>query len=237
MPSLKLHRGTSGSLHQKRRVESCRNSSPLQACQGASDVSMAPSSLLGGLVVMKQNCIVGRKTFFAYNVMAVCDASLCFTSLVVNWPGSAHDSRVFNESALCQALQGGRYRGFLLGDSGYPCRTYLLTPYPNPRAPHEIRFNEAHARTRNCVERVFEIVKRRFGVLAVLIRTKLAARSDIIVAAVVLHNIALFNNLPLEEGPDNQVEDNSDVEPEEPDHQNNVAAGQARRAEIAAGFF
>ncbi|KAG0726532.1 putative nuclease HARBI1 [Chionoecetes opilio] len=79
----------------------------------------------------------GRKGFCAYNVMAVCDASLCVTNLVVNWPGSAHDSRIFRESQLCRTLEGGQYRGFLLGDSGYVNRTYLLTPFPNPRAPHE----------------------------------------------------------------------------------------------------
>lgn len=44
--------------------------------------------------------------------------------------------------------------------------------------------------TRNCVERVFGILKR-FGVLATTIRTKLASRSDIVGATVVLNNIAV----------------------------------------------
>ncbi|XP_042207033.1 uncharacterized protein LOC121855887 [Homarus americanus] len=73
-----------------------------------------------------------RKDYFAYNVMAVNSASLAITSLVVNWAGSAHDSRIFNESNLCQTLQEGHYRGFLL-QSGYPCRSYLFTPITNPR--------------------------------------------------------------------------------------------------------
>ena len=204
----------------------------MPGCIGCVDGSLIPVRGPGG---DDAELYRGRKGYYAYNVMAVCDASLCITSLVVNWPGSAHDSRIFNESLLCQTLQGGRYRGFLLGDSGYPCRTYLLTPYSNPRAPHENRFNEAHARTRNCVERVFGIMKRRFSVLATPIRTKLASRSDIIVATAILHNIAVRNNLPLEEGPDVRMEVNNNIP--EPDHQNNVAAGQARRAEIAARFF
>ncbi|KAK3884274.1 hypothetical protein Pcinc_011439 [Petrolisthes cinctipes] len=54
-------------------------------------------------------------------VLGVCDASLKFTNIAVNWPGSAHDSSIFNESRLCEALEEGRYRGFLLGDSGYAC--------------------------------------------------------------------------------------------------------------------
>ncbi len=175
----------------------------------------------------------GRKGFFAYNVMAVCDASLLVTNLVVNWPGSAHDARIFNESRLCETLQSGHYRGFLLGDGGYPCRSYLLTPYANPRAPHEEKFNQAHIKTRNCVERMFGILKRRFNILATPLRTKLASRSDIIVATVILHNIAVRNGLPLEEGADVRVVDN--IPP--PEHQENVGAGHTRRAEIAVRFF
>ncbi|KAG0717769.1 putative nuclease HARBI1 [Chionoecetes opilio] len=180
----------------------------------------------------------GRKGFYAYNVMDVCDASLCVINLVMHWPGSAHDSRVFIESQLCRTLQGGQYRGFLLGDSGYANRTYLLTPFPNPRAPHEGRFNASQVRTRNCVERVFGILKRRFAVLATPIRTTVASRSDIIVATFVLHNIAVINNLSLEEGPDPRVEDDDNIP--EPDDQNNMpaaAAGRGRRVQIARRFF
>nr|XP_027220134.1 putative nuclease HARBI1 [Penaeus vannamei] len=41
-----------------------------------------------------------RKGWMSINVMAVCDASVKFTDLVVGWPGSAHDSRIFTSSAL-----------------------------------------------------------------------------------------------------------------------------------------
>lgn len=51
-------------------------------------------------------------------MMAVCDAKMLFTNLVVNWPGCAHDSRVFNESKLCAALNRGDYLGIFLGGQG-----------------------------------------------------------------------------------------------------------------------
>ncbi|XP_045102998.1 putative nuclease HARBI1 isoform X2 [Portunus trituberculatus] len=173
-----------------------------------------------------------RQGFFAINMTAVCDASLLVTNLVVNWPGSAHDSKIFNESRLRQTLEPGHYRGFLLGHCGYPCHPYLLTPYADPKAPHEEKFNQAHARTHSCVERMFGILKRRFSILTTPLRTKRASRSDIIVATVVLHNIAVRNGLPLEEGPEGRVEENVPV----PD-QENAAEGHIRRAEIAARFI
>ena len=45
------------------------------------------------------------KKYFSINVMGVCDADLKFTNLVVNWPGSAHDSRIFSASALKRRLE------------------------------------------------------------------------------------------------------------------------------------
>lgn len=61
----------------------------------------------------------------------------------------------------------------------------------------------------------------------------MGSRSDIVVATFALHNIAVQNNLPLEEGPDVRVEENIP----DPDHQDSAAAGQARRAEIPEIFL
>ena len=58
-------------------------------------------------------------------------------------------------------------------------------------------------------------------------------RSDIIVATVVLHNIAVRNKLPLEEGLEVTAVENVP----ELNHQENAASGNTRRAEIAARFF
>ncbi|KAJ8727715.1 hypothetical protein PYW07_001834 [Mythimna separata] len=95
-----------------------------------------------------------RKGFFSINVQVVCNASLVFQNVVARWPGSTHDATIFNHSDLkndCeQGVLGNRW---LLGDSGYPCKPYLLTPLLNPRTPSEQRYNEAHIKTRNTIER------------------------------------------------------------------------------------
>ncbi len=77
--------------------------------------------------------------------------------------------QVLRESSLWDAFQGGA-RPFpgaiILGDSAYPNTDWLVTPFPgDPDGPKK-KFNKAHTRTRNTVERCFGVVKKRFYALA-----------------------------------------------------------------------
>ena len=67
----------------------------------------------------------------------------------------------------------------------------MLTPVRNPRTQQERRYNYAHARTRNVIERTFGIMKTRFPVLQDPMRTKLRNSFVIIVAIAVLHNVGI----------------------------------------------
>ncbi|XP_045112504.1 putative nuclease HARBI1 [Portunus trituberculatus] len=116
---------------------------------GCVDDTHIPIKSPGGVSAEIYRC---RKGYFSINVMRLCDASLKFTNIAVNWPGSAHDSRIFNESRLCDDLEEGRYRGFLLGDSEYACQSYLLTPYLIPHTEKQVRYSAAHVKTRNVIE-------------------------------------------------------------------------------------
>ncbi|XP_060583052.1 putative nuclease HARBI1, partial [Ruditapes philippinarum] len=111
---------------------------------------------------------VNRKHQHSINVQATCDHKGKFTSLNACWPGSCHDSHVFRMSSIGRHLQSHNQdpqNGYLLGDSGYPCRPFLITPFLQPRNENEERFNKAHISTRNVVERVFGVWKRTFQYL------------------------------------------------------------------------
>ena len=56
------------------------------------------------------------------------------------WPRSAHDSRVFKESALYDQFEDGKHKGFLLGDSAYALSDYMMTLIMNPNPGPEERF-------------------------------------------------------------------------------------------------
>lgn len=84
----------------------------------------------------------------------------------------------------------------MLGDRGYACTSYLLTPLANPGTPGERRYNKAHIKTRNCVERCFGVWKSRFPCLQYVLRNRVQRSVVIITATAILHNIAVRRNLP-----------------------------------------
>ena len=72
--------------------------------------------------------------------IAIVDHEGRFLFVSAKWPGSSHDSFVLNQSPVWENFETGRQRGFILGDSGYATRTWLLTPYNNPDTHVKKRF-------------------------------------------------------------------------------------------------
>ena len=137
-----------------------------------------------------------RKGGVAQNVMAACDFDMNFTFVQPGYPGSGSDGGVLRQ-AIANGFTApeGRY---YLADGGYTKKNrMLLVPYQKTRYQQQPQtrdelFNLRHAQLRNVVERLFGIVKKRWGILAqgpnqsFTIRQK--ARFVIALAAV--HNFA-----------------------------------------------
>lgn len=132
--------------------------------------------------------------------------------IVARWPGSCHDSHIFQNSAVRRRCEAGEFGdAVLLGDSGYPLRDYLMTPIGDVRTRTEQKYNSSHISTRTVVERTFGIWKRMFPVLSLGMRCSIPLTQQIIVATAVLHNIARkdkqIENFPLPIEVDELLED------------------------------
>lgn len=97
---------------------------------------------------------VNRKGYHSINVQVICDHIGKWIKVVAKWPGSAWDT-----------MESRRIAGIILGDSGYPCRNWLMTPLLAPHTPAEFRCNSAHKATRVRVEQAIGRWKRRFHIL------------------------------------------------------------------------
>ncbi|XP_062608924.1 putative nuclease HARBI1 [Saccostrea cucullata] len=136
---------------------------------------------------------VNRKGYHSLNVQMTCDSNFLVTNCVARWPGSCHDSRIFRESKLCEQFENGQHDGLLLGDSAYPCKTYLMTPFNTTNDVHyREKFNRALCRTRVLIEQTYGILKRRFPCLSVGLRTNPDRACMYVVACVMLHNIGIL---------------------------------------------
>lgn len=87
-------------------------------------------------------------------------------------------------------LNLGDHDGLLLGDSGYQCRPFFMTPFINPVDKSDRRYNNALCRTRVLIEQTFGFLKKRFHFLN-LLRTKPEVVEVYIKAAVTLHNFGI----------------------------------------------
>jgi nuclease HARBI1 len=51
----------------------------------------------------------------------------------IRWPGSVHDSTIFDNSLLRAQFENNKFEdAVLVGDGGYACRNYMMIPLSNP---------------------------------------------------------------------------------------------------------
>lgn len=122
-------------------------------------------------------------------IQVLCDSKCKITNIVARWRGSAHDSRIFNESSIKARFENGNFGGVILGDNGYASLPYLLTPVLNPRTSSETAYNISHIATRNIIERLFGQWKMTYRCLNRGLTSSLETSKIMIVAMAVLHNI------------------------------------------------
>jgi nuclease HARBI1 len=171
--------------------------SGLPGVVGAIDCTHVPIQSPGG---NDSEIYRNRKSYFSINVQLVCDTTNYITDVVARWPGSVHDSTIFDNSHVRAMFEAQDVTGYLVGDGGYASRRYMLTPISNPSQPAEVKYNKAQAAARNCIERTNGILKRRFPCLKYGMRLRLDNVLPVIVTTVVLHNIAVLTR---DEEPEN----------------------------------
>ncbi|XP_053299052.1 putative nuclease HARBI1 [Pleuronectes platessa] len=179
---------------------------------------------------------VNRKGRHSINVQLVGNAELLITNCVVKWPGSVHDARILRESALYRELQTNRPNGIILGDSAYPLLPWLMTPFLAANTPEQARFNTAHCKTRCTIERLNGVLKRRFACLNYL-RVEPQKACNIILACIVLLNIATRCKVPLCDDVPDAPEPIGDTDQPPPFCQNEGPTGRPIRDAIVRYYF
>jgi DDE superfamily endonuclease len=147
-----------------------------------------------------------------------------FFDLVVGWPGSVGDGRVFANSSLksnlerlgrlpttplptCTSASDTEIRyenvpAFILGDSAYPNRTRIVTTFKNTDCNRNLyikKLNTKLAAIRYCIENAFGILKARFRLLN---RPLECAQAGIVPATYLVAAAFVVHNFLVDEGDD-----------------------------------
>ncbi|XP_076929330.1 uncharacterized protein LOC143593647 [Bidens hawaiensis] len=135
------------------------------------------------------------------NVLAICDFNMIFTFLVAGWEGVAHDSRILSEALLDPhaPFPFPPSEKYYLCDAAYAHIRGFMAPYRNVRywlgdfrrrraLTNKEKFNHAHAKLRNVIERAFGVLKARFPILKRMTPFPLETQRNVTVACFALHN-------------------------------------------------
>lgn len=135
------------------------------------------------------------------NVQVVCDAKYRILDVVARWPGSVGDVKVLDRSGIKLLFEQNCIprECYLLGDSDYPCKKWLLTPYVHPLPGPQTKYNRFHRRAWCVMEQTIEQLKQRFRILSGDVRLGPEKMCKIIYVCAMLHNICKQKNIPLPE--------------------------------------
>ncbi|ETW00614.1 hypothetical protein H310_07185 [Aphanomyces invadans] len=144
-----------------------------------------------------------RKGYVSQNVVAACSFDLRFVYVLAGWEGAASDGRVLSDALLGKGFEIPEGKMYL-GDAGYSLKTNLLTPYRGVRyhlrewaagnqRPQNARelYNLRHYQQRNCIERVFGVLKKRFKILEYPSEYPFTTQVDLVYTLCALHNIVM----------------------------------------------
>ena len=150
---------------------------------------------------------INRKSRFSLNVQALCDYRCCFMDVVVKWPGSVHDARIFANSKLNHLLKYAiipRCRRkiledqvpvYIIADPAYPLIPYLMKDCAGGCTNSQEKYigYRLHS-ARNVIECAFGRLKARFGCLRRTMDINLNDLPNLIYSCFVLHNYCEVNN-------------------------------------------
>ena len=158
---------------------------------------------------------LNRKGRYSINVQALCNFKYCFIDVVVKWPRSVHDARIFANSILNTGLRDKLIPNCpeiiveeedavaicILGDPAYPLLSYLMKEFPAGGSNmSEQFFGYRLSWARMTIECAFGRLKGRFGALCRPMDINLNSLPTVIHSCFVLRNICEINQERVNDG-------------------------------------
>jgi hypothetical protein len=149
-----------------------------------------------------------RKGGYALNALITCDDVARVRDVVVGWPGSVHDNRVWSNTDIHKDPQRFLAQNqYLLGDSAFQASAIMIPAFKKPPKGeldgNKTYFNKQLARPRVKTEHSIGLIKARFQYfksIRVVLKTKVNMRkiTRLFMCACIIHNLLIAEPIPAE---------------------------------------
>lgn len=160
----------------------------------------------------KPTSYINKNSTHSLNVQAVADYRYCFLDVVIKWPGSVHDARIFGNSSISTMFKDGTIPPCpaqivddepavpvcLLRDPAYPLLPHVMKEFNGGgQNMNEQLFGYRLSSARMVIEWAFGRLKGRFRCLKRQMDINLHDLPAVIHACFILHNFCELNNNPV----------------------------------------
>ena len=130
-------------------------------------------------------------------LQAFCDSKCRFLSIASKLCSSTNDNTCSVVTQLSEDIKNGKlHQDFnIVLDEAYPCSPQEMSPWTGKKLPQEKdAFNYYLSLQRQCIERAFGILVKRWGIFWRPLRMRFDRRINVIKACCRLHNICIEQN-------------------------------------------
>jgi hypothetical protein len=142
------------------------------------------------------NTFRNRKCCWAIMCLAGCDARCRFNLFCAKWSGGTHDHLAWETCALKKVIEERlppEY--YVIGDEAFVCTQNFLIPWSGGNlGPWKDSFNYHLSSMRQCIERAFGMLTRRWGIFWRPLNCAYRRWSQICMVAAKLHNFCIDEN-------------------------------------------
>ena len=132
-----------------------------------------------------------RKGFWGVLVLAGCDAKCRFNIFSCQWSGGTHDCMAWEGCEMSRVLARGQLpeKYYFIGDEAFVNSPQFLVPWSGRGlGPWKDSFNYHLSAARQCIERAFGLLSRRWGVFWRPLEVSLSRWGLVCTVAAKLHN-------------------------------------------------
>jgi hypothetical protein len=144
-----------------------------------------------------------RKEYWALVIMGGCDANLKFGLFSAMSSGSTHDSIALEFTSFKQKVLDGKMlppQYYTVGDEAFKCTDQLLVPWSGTGlGPWKDSFNYHLSSMRQCIERAFGVLTKRWGIFWRPLQCRFDTWSTIAIVCAKLHNWCIDKGILLYE--------------------------------------